>query len=386
MNKKPLYEEVAEKLISALEKGTSPFQKPWNNDGRLFELPYNPVTEKPYKGINTWWLAMQQEPDPRWLTFKQAQSQGWSVEKGAKALDIVFFSNSIDKLKLDENKKPVLDENGKKIKIKVILDTPIISTAKVFNAKHILGIPPLEQKELHDWQDQKRIDTIIKNSGVKITHGGNEAYYSPNSDRIQMPAKTQFEKAENYYGVLLHEFGHWTGHHTRLNRNMSGNFGSVDYAKEELRAEIASLMLESKFKLPHNFDNHASYVGNWIKVLKNDPLEIFRASSDAQKITDYVLQFQQKAILKKGVSETLNINDEIKYNDRLYAVKGLLPNKKLQLQDMISETVLILHPDDKLYSSLISAKLEAKSASIENNLITKVPNYETIDQGTKLKM
>lgn len=386
MNKKPLYEEVAEKLISALEKGTSPFQKPWNNDGRLFELPYNPVTEKPYKGINTWWLAMQQEPDPRWLTFKQAQSQGWSVEKGAKALDIVFFSNSIDKLKLDENKKPVLDENGKKIKIKVILDTPIISTAKVFNAKHILGIPPLEQKELHDWQDQKKIDTIIKNSGVKITHGGNEAYYSPNSDRIQMPAKTQFEKAENYYGVLLHEFGHWTGHHTRLNRNMSGNFGSVDYAKEELRAEIASLMLESKFKLPHNFDNHASYVGNWIKVLKNDPLEIFRASSDAQKITDYVIQFQQKAMLKKGVSETLNINDEIKYNDRLYAVKGLLPNKKLQLQDMISETVLILHPDDKLYSSLISAKLEAKSASIENNLITKVPNYDTIDQGTKLKM
>src|SRR5690606_6898102 len=131
-------EEVAEKLIEALEKGTSPFQKPWDNDNRLFEFPYNPVTNKPYRGINAWWLMLQGHDDPRWLTFKQAQSMDWQVAKGAKAKTINYFSNTIDKIKLDSNKKPVLDENGNKVKIRVVLDTPIISTAKVFNAKDII--------------------------------------------------------------------------------------------------------------------------------------------------------------------------------------------------------------------------------------------------------
>lgn len=392
MNKKPLYEEVAEKLISALEKGTSPFQKPWSNDNRLFEFPYNPVTNKPYKGINTWWLALQNESDPRWMTFKQAQSQGWSIAKGAKAKDIVFFSHTTERLKLDENKKPILDKDGNKIKVTVLLDKPIITTAKVFNAKDVVGIPPIELKEKFEWKDDKALNKLIKNSGAKISHGGNEAFYAPNSDRIQMPQKQQFPKAENYYSVLLHEMAHWTGHHQRLNRSLSGGFGSVEYAKEELRAEIASLMIESQFGLPHDFDRHASYVNSWIKVLKNDPIEIFRASADAQKITDYVLDFQHKKAVKQSVkteAETLKLNDQIKYNDTLYAVKGLLPNKRLQLTDLKSGQSFVVHPDDKLYSSLVKAKTEEiKPSKSQSTEILTSPSHDQSnehDTGFKLK-
>lgn len=397
MNKKPLHEEVAEKLISALENGTSPFQKPWSNDNRLFEFPYNPITNKPYKGINTWWLALQGESDPRWMTFKQAQNEGWSIAKGAKAKQIVFFTNMVERLKLDENKQPILDNDGNKLKHSVILETPVIKTANVFNAKDIIGIPPIELKENYEWNDHKSLNTLIKNSGVKITHGGNDAYYSPNSDRIQMPQKGQFPKAENYYSVLLHEMAHWTGNNVRLNRNMSGGYGTTEYAKEELRAEIASLMIESKFGLPHDFERHASYVNSWIRVLKNDPVEIFRASSDAQKITDFILDFQHKKAIKNKVSEneTLNFNDKIKYNNAIYAVKGLLSNKRLQLKDSVSGHSFVVHPDEELYNTLIKAKLEQKHAK---TMLSDNQNIETIqsltpnldynsdlERGTKLK-
>lgn len=327
---KPLYEEVAEKLIEALEKGTSPFQKPWDNDNRLFEFPYNPVTNKPYRGINAWWLMLQGHDDPRWLTFKQAQSMDWQVAKGAKAKTINYFSNTIDKIKLDSNKKPVLDENGNKVKIRVVLDTPIISTAKVFNAKDIIGIPPIELKEEHEWNANKEIDKIIKNTGVNLSHGGNSAFYNPIVDRIQMPKKQQFPTQQEYYSTLLHELGHWTGHKSRLDRPILNRFGTMDYAKEELRAEISSLMLESKFKLPHNFDNHAAYIKSWVSILKDEPIEIMKASADAQKIMDYVLEFEHK---KAQVIEVNSNEQSIEQKDNSPKIESEINNKPANVQE-----------------------------------------------------
>jgi len=134
----------------------------------------------------------------------------------------------------------------------------------------------------------------VKNSEVRLRHGGNSAYYNPSTDAITMPPKKQFEQASGYYGVLLHELGHWTGHASRLDRSLLGSKGGEDYAKEELRAEISSLMLGSRLKVGRDFDQHAAYVKSWISILKNDPFELYRASSDAQKITDYLLQFEHK--------------------------------------------------------------------------------------------
>lgn len=394
--KKPLYEDIADRLIQALEKGTSPFQKPWSDDNRLFELPYNPVTEKPYRGLNSFGLAMLGEEDPRWMTYKQAQSMGWQVEKGAKSQVIHYYSNSYDKVKTDENKRPVLDENGNKVKVKVLLNAPIMTSANVFNAKDIKGIPPIELKEVHEWDANKDIDKLIRNSGVKLSHGGNNAFYSPIADRIQMPQKQQFPSPQNYYSILMHELGHWTGHETRLNRPMIAQFGTIAYAKEELRAEIASLMIESKFNLPHNFENHAAYVQSWVKILKDDPMEIMKASADAQKITDYVMGFQHKRVEKQSaeVTESLMLNDKIEYKDNQYIVKGLLPNRRLQLMDVNNGKSFVLRPDDGLYNSLVNAKIEAsteKSAvkknlsGQQNTIETNKGQDESLDNGLKFK-
>lgn len=388
MNKKALHEELAEKLISELEKGTSPFQKPWNNDASSFEFPFNPVTNKEYRGVNSLWLMMQNEPDPRWMTFKQAQSKGWNIEKGAKAKDIVFFTTTVERDKLDEKRKPIFDENGKKIKVKIILDTPIISTAKVFNAKHVLGIPAIEKSTTYEWKENENLDQLVKNSGVKISHGGNDAYYSPNSDRIQLPHKHQFPEAQNYYAVLLHEMGHWTGHRSRLNRDFSGGFGTPEYAKEELRAEIASLMIESKYNLPHNFGNHASYVENWIQVLKNDPLEIFKASSDAQKITDYIVQFQNKVDIKlsSDTKENLKVNDQIEYKGKLFLLRDEPLKGSFQVENLTDGQTFLLKTEDRLYSSLLLAKTQSnKPELISKSDFFDIEKERKSDNNFKLK-
>src|SRR5207253_9053831 len=127
-----------------------------------------------------------------------------------------------------------------------------------------------------------------------------------------------------------HELGHWSGHESRLNRQMEGRFGSEQYAREELRAEIASLMIGSELKIGHNFGQHAAYVNNWVKILKDEPFELFRASADAQKIYDYVLDIGEKRDLKqdntvvekKTEASTLTKGDEIAYNNNVYKVIG----------------------------------------------------------------
>ncbi|WP_172460420.1 zincin-like metallopeptidase domain-containing protein [Phocoenobacter uteri] len=137
-----------------------------------------------------------------------------------------------------------------------------------------------------------------------------QAYYQASTDKIVLPLKEQFEKPEFYYGTALHELGHWTGHSTRLNRDLTGHFGGEKYAREELRAEISSMMLEMEVGIPHDTNRHASYVQSWVAVLKSDPAEIIRASSDAEKIKDFVLSLsqEQKIELNKQQDETTELN------------------------------------------------------------------------------
>ncbi|WP_256562624.1 zincin-like metallopeptidase domain-containing protein, partial [Pseudomonas sp. HMSC066A08] len=114
------------------------------------------------------------------------------------------------------------------------------------------------------------------------------------TDSITLPERNQFPTADNYYATALHELGHWTGHPSRLDRDLAHPFGSEGYAREELRAEIASLMLGERLEIGHDPGQHAAYVGSWIKALKEDPKEIFRAASDAERISGYVMDFEQE--------------------------------------------------------------------------------------------
>lgn len=285
-------EEVAGRIIEQLRQGTAPWQKPWK-PGEL-RLPYNAATGKEYRGMNTIWLHMQGYDDPRWMTYKQAEAAGAQVRKGSRGTRIIYWKFHDEQPMTDAQGRPVLDDEGKPRKVRVELERPRVFTAVVFNAQQIDGLPPMEAKPIGPEPERHaRAEAILSNSGAKIAHvEGDRAFYRPSTDSITLPARHQFGSADAYYATALHELGHWTGHESRLNRDLSHPFGSEGYAREELRAEIASLMLGERLEIGHDPGQHAAYVASWIKVLEDDPREIFRAAADAEKINSYVMAFE----------------------------------------------------------------------------------------------
>lgn len=300
--RKEYAEEVANKIIEQLEQGTAPWLRPWK-PGEL-RLPYNAATGKEYRGMNTIWLHMQGHSDPRWMTYRQAEAEGAQVKKGSKGTKIVYWKFRDEQEARDAQGNPILDGNGKPKKIQVELERPRSFTAVVFNAEQIDGLPPLEAREVgREPERHARAEAILANSGADIGHvRGNRAYYQPATDKIVLPERDQFEAADAFYATALHELGHWTGHPSRLDRDLSHPFGSEGYAREELRAEIASLMLGERLEIGHDPGQHAAYVGSWIKALQEDPREIFRAAADAEKITGYVMEFEQEREQQQAVA------------------------------------------------------------------------------------
>lgn len=287
--------QLTEKIITALEAGTAPWQKPW--DGSVVQQmePYNPVSGVQYRGANRFWLMMSGYDDPRWCTYKQAEAQGWQVRKGEKSSVIEFWkwSNEIERTN---------DETGEIEKIQVRRETPIVRYANVFNASQVENMPVLERiKNGYEWEPLEMAETIIQRSGVPFYHDQvDRAFYRLSEDAVHLPAREAFPSMSKYYATALHELGHSTGHENRLNRKLGNVFGSEDYAKEELRAELASFFLAARLGIPFEVGDHASYVGSWIKALSEDKNEIFRASRDAEQITEYVMNFALEKAQEQG--------------------------------------------------------------------------------------
>nr|AFR44004.1 DNA processing protein [uncultured bacterium] len=302
--KKPFHEVVAEKLIEQLKAGTAPWQRPWEPGGASAYLPMNPTTGKRYKGINAIHLMAQGRSDGRWMTYKQAAAVGAQVRKGEKGTPVQYWKFSEEQNKVDESGRPVLNAKGEPVKETVQLERPRVFFATVFNAEQIDGLPPIQKKE-QTWSAVERAEHILKASGASITHApGDRAFYRPATDSIHLPDRGQFPSADNYYATALHELGHWTGHASRLDRDLAHPFGSEGYAKEELRAEIASMILGDELGIGHDPGQHAAYVGSWIKALQDEPLEVFRAAADAEKIHDYVLAFEQKQVQEQDQQQS----------------------------------------------------------------------------------
>ncbi|EKP0318728.1 DUF1738 domain-containing protein [Aeromonas veronii] len=291
--KKEYAEEVAARIIEQLEQGTAPWQRPWQ-PGEL-RLPYNPTTGKEYRGMNSLWLYAQGHGDPRWMTYNQASAEGAQVRRGSKGTQIVYWKFSEERKATDDQGRPIIDpDTGKQKTVTVQLERPRSFMAVVFNGSQIDGLPPLEARPTGSEPERHaRAEAVLANSGANIRHEpGNRAFYRLATDSITLPERSQFPTADNYYATALHELGHWTGHPSRLDRDLGNPFGSEAYAREELRAEIASLMLGERLDIGHDPEQHAAYVGSWIKALKEDPKEIFRAASDAERITSYVMGFE----------------------------------------------------------------------------------------------
>jgi antirestriction protein ArdC len=171
----------------------------------------------------------------------------------------------------------------------------------VFNAKQIEGVPAYQPRQRTPFEIVQSAEGILENSGAKIQHDqADRAFYNRSSDSIHLPPKEAFKDAAGYYGTALHELAHWSGHPTRLARatlNESYRFGDPNYAKEELRAELASVFIAAERGVPHDPAQHAAYMGSWIKALREDKNEIFRAAHDASAAPDYLLSLNATARL-----------------------------------------------------------------------------------------
>lgn len=275
-----------DKVIAAIEENNAPWQRPWNpgETGAGGGLPYNAMTGKAYSGSNSLYLSMEQAmrgyTDDRWLTFKQGGDLGAHVRKGEKGTQLAKWLDVTEKK--EENNAGQNDDASTKRLI------PMLFT--VFNASQFEGLPPAPERPQISEQDRhEKCDQLIKDSGANIQeNGGDRAFYRPGSDSIHLPHREQFKSPDAYYATTLHELGHWSGHQSRLARDLTGGFGSECYAKEELRAEISSMMMGQRLQIGHDPSQHAAYVGHWLNIIKTDPKAILNACRDAEKICEFL--------------------------------------------------------------------------------------------------
>jgi len=282
--------KTADKIIKQLKDGTAPWVRPWEVAP---SAPFNPESGTKYRGINNLSLQCEGRSDPRWMTYKQADAKEMQVRKGEKGTGIVFWQFTKQIAKKDAGGRPVKDSKGNSVKQVVRLKTPRLFRSTVFNGEQIEGMPALpEVPKLDKIEINNRAQGILDQSGAEIAHdGGNRAFYRPSTDSIHLPTMEVFKSSSDYYATAMHELGHWTGAPERLDRDLSGGFGTPAYASEELIAEVYSYMMSSELELPHDPSNHVSYIGSWIEKLENDPTEIYRAAKDAEQIKDYTLAF-----------------------------------------------------------------------------------------------
>ena len=280
-----IYAEITDRIVASLEEGKKPWVPHLDPDKVAPMAPFNPTTGQRYRGINTILLSMSPHTlmsgDPRYCTYKQAQENGWQVRKGEKSTGIIFYKPLQAKDDEDATERPV----GRMMHV--------LKAYSVFNASQIDGMPPYRIPTLDEapWRRPEAAQTILTNSHAKLEVGGDKAFYRPDTDTIHLPKDDAFKGPREWAATAMHELGHWTGAESRMNRDIRNRFGTPRYALEELRAEMASAFIGGALGIPLEPSNHASYIGSWLRPLKDDKREVFRAAGDAQKIADHVLEF-----------------------------------------------------------------------------------------------
>lgn len=278
---KSVYEMVTERIINQLEQGIIPWQKPWTG---VRSGAYNRISKKSYSLIN----QMMLKHDGEYATFKQWESLGGHVRKGEKSEIVVFWKIT-----------PV--EETKEDGTKEIKQIPLLRYYNVFHISQVEGVEPLAEDERDQIEPIEKAENVLHDywtrENIKVEHkAGDRAYYSPTHDMICLPLFEQFTDTSEYYSTAFHESVHSTMKESRCNRaeDRKGKlvaFGSDDYSKEELVAEIGSANILNilGIETTKSFRNSAAYIQNWLSVLKNDVKFIVSASSKAEKAVKYIL-------------------------------------------------------------------------------------------------
>ena len=272
-----VYDIVTDRVLSLLEHGTVPWHRPWVGG----EPPRNLASGKPYRGINPFLLASTGYASPYWLSYRQAESRGGNVRKGEKSTLVVFW-----KLWDRETTDAAGEKSSKRL--------PILRYYRVFNAEQCDGIdaPALETA---DFEPIARCESVVSDmpNPPTFTNGEPRAFYRPLTDTVNMPNRDLFASTPEYYSTLFHELAHSTGHVSRLRRSGIDDlqpFGSADYSREELVAEMGAAFLCGHCAIESaTLDNSAAYINGWLRRLRSDPKLVVQAAGLAQRAADCIL-------------------------------------------------------------------------------------------------
>lgn len=281
-----VYEKVTAQILAALEAGTVPWTQPWVGGSQR-----NALSLRPYSGINVWVTSLVASlrgyTTSGWVTFRQALDLGCVVRKGEKGTTVMFMSR-VEKRKSVADKKRSPEEKPESYFM-----------ARAFTVFNLDQLADLEGKEGSLERAKKRVDIrfehdpvaaceeMVTKSGATIQHGAFDACYVPSLDEIRMPVRSSFPSAPRYYATLFHEMGHWTGHESRLKRDLRNRFGSEAYATEELVAELTAAFLSHRFGF-EVVSQSAAYLASWIRAIKTNPSVLVSAASMASKAADFL--------------------------------------------------------------------------------------------------
>lgn len=324
---------VASLFIEGIKENKVPWMKPWKSNEYMAD--HNPVTKTVYSGINEVYLGVVRElvlnsTDPRWYTFHECKELDYNVRKGSKGSVVSFF----EQLPCDKDGKVIPLEQKDTTEIKfhksyskkwVVFNGSQIDVARKDEKGNnvldndgkplydpLLPYVPPEQDKRDEFIPIEKAEKLIDKSGAVIKHDSKNSYYRPSTDEIHLLPKDQYLSPELYYDTALHELAHWTGHKERLGRPMMDKYGTIDYAREELNAEIAGYMMCKKLNLDFNPQNNIAYVQSWVKKLSDVPSDIFDACATASKISNYCLAFTDKIRQTQKGSQRENLGESKK--------------------------------------------------------------------------
>jgi len=284
-----LYDEITDKIIAELEAGRVPWAQPWGTAAAKapVAMPQNGSTGRRYSGVNVlilWGAVIERRfTGQSWLTFRQALSFGGHVRKGERGTTVVYADRFIP----DDEKKRAA-ETGEEAQA-----IPFLKRFTVFNTDQCDELPDeiaTVAPPPPPGMIEPRVEALIKATGIDFRIGGNRAFYVPSGDYVQVPPPAAYFEPINWHRTALHELGHASGHHSRLNRDLSGAHGSKKYAFEELIAELSAAFSCASLGVVPTV-RHADYIGSWLEVLREDNRVIVRAASQASKAADFILGF-----------------------------------------------------------------------------------------------
>lgn len=290
----PLYDEITQTIIAELEAGCVPWVQPWSaSGGPCPSLPHNAATGRHYSGINILllWSAALRFGFSRasWLTFRQALAIGGNVRRGERGVSVIYASRFTPK---DGSATQRLVDGSAPGGI------PFLKRFTVFAVEQCDGLPaPLmapAPAPLSDALILPEVAALIRASGADLRTGGDQAFYAPALDIVQVPFPAAFAAPIDWHRTALHELSHWTGHPTRLRRDQTGRFGSPAYAREELVAELGAAFCCAALGIRPTV-RHADYIGSWLDVMRADSRAVVRAASAASRAADFLLAFRPGA-------------------------------------------------------------------------------------------